>query len=346
MTNKIYSTLDIAKFICAFFIIAIHTGPLTDISETGNFMVVQILARMAVPLFFIISGFLLFSKIDGEREWNDYENFAILKHSVFRIIKLYIIWSVIYLPLNYILIHQDGITIIGILRYLRDFFFVGSYYHLWFLPSLIFSEIAVYFLLKHGSMKIALGICGIFYFVGMLGNVYPQILENIPYISTLLNIYLKIFVTMRNGLFFGMVFVAIGAYFAKHKMKIRQTSIIPFVAFMISMIGLVVECFMIQKYGYMQPLTSMYIMLIPSVSFLFMWLISIQLKEKDMYKGMRVLSILMYVSHIIFVVILNHLFPTMNSLLFYICVVLCTLIFSIIIYILSKKCTIIKNLYA
>lgn len=346
MTKKIYSALDLAKFICAFLIIGIHTGPLLDVSETANFVLIQVFSRIAVPLFFLISGFLLFSKMDGEREWNDYENVHILKNAVLRIIKLYVIWSIIYLPFNYLLIYKDGITIASILRYLRDFFFTGSYYHLWFLPSLVFAEVAVYYLLKHTSMKITLIISSVLYVIGMFGNVYPELIEKVPYVSIMFSAYIKVFVTMRNGLFFGMMFITLGAYFAKHKMNVNQNSVISFILCILSMIGLIVECFLIQMNGFMRPLTSMYIMLIPSVSFLFMWLITLQFKEKEIYKVLRILSILMYVSHIIFVIIMNTLLPTMNSLLLYSCVVICTLLFSICIYILSKKYSIFKNLYA
>ena len=85
MQKKTYCALDIAKFMSAFLVICIHTGPLLDINETANFVLVQIIARIAVPLFFIISGYLFFAKLDNEREWNDYANVTALKHYVFRL---------------------------------------------------------------------------------------------------------------------------------------------------------------------------------------------------------------------------------------------------------------------
>ena len=80
MERKNYYALDVAKLICALLVICIHTGPLLDISSDANFVLVQVLARLAVPLFFVISGFLFFQKIDLQREWNDYENMQALKH--------------------------------------------------------------------------------------------------------------------------------------------------------------------------------------------------------------------------------------------------------------------------
>ena len=150
MERKNYYALDIAKFISAFLVICIHCGPLLDVSETGNFVLVQIIARLAVPFFFVASGFLLFQKIDLQREWNDYENKAKLKHYVGRLCKIYLIWTILYLPFNYLLVSENGISLMEILRYLRDFFFTGSYYHLcfdcgssyriWFIVSCWFTE--------------------------------------------------------------------------------------------------------------------------------------------------------------------------------------------------------------
>ena len=101
MERKNYYALDIAKFISAFLVICIHCGPLLDVSETGNFVLVQIIARLAVPFFFVASGFLFFQKIDLQREWNDYENKAKLKHYFGRLFKIYFILTILYIQLNY-----------------------------------------------------------------------------------------------------------------------------------------------------------------------------------------------------------------------------------------------------
>ena len=53
--RKTYYALDVAKFISAFLVVCIHTGPLLDVDATGNFILVQILARLAVPFFFVAS---------------------------------------------------------------------------------------------------------------------------------------------------------------------------------------------------------------------------------------------------------------------------------------------------
>ena len=310
----------------------IHTGLLLDINETANFVLVQIIARIAVPLFFIISGYLFFAKLDNEREWNDYANVTALKHYVFRLGKLYLIWSIFYLPFNYLLVRGDGLHAMTFLRYLRDFFFPGSYYHLWFLPALMVAVCAVYVLRRYVSLTTTIIISALLYLIGMLGNVYPQMIQ--------------LFVTTRNGIFFGMLFISLGAYFAQGRMVVSRSTLGPFIGFVLSLCALFGECFFLREQGYMHDLASMYLMLVPTVAFLFITLLSIDLKVKELYKTLRVLSLLIYVSHLMFVVVVTALFPTMNALLQYGIVALSSLLFALIIYTLAKHFPIFKHLYA
>lgn len=346
MQKKTYCALDIAKFISAFLVICIHTGPLLDTNETANFVLVQIIARIAVPLFFIISGYLFFTKLDNEREWNDYANVAALKHYVFRLGKLYLIWSILYLPFNYLLVKGDGVHAMTFLRYLRDFFFTGSYYHLWFLPALMVAVCAVYVLRRYVSLTTTLIISALLYLVGMLGNVYPVMIEELPYIGRAYHSYIQLFVTTRNGIFFGMLFISLGAYFAKGRMAVNRSPFAPFIGFVLSLCALFGECFILRNNGYMYDLASMYLMLVPTVAFLFVTLLSLDLKERAFYKTMRVLSLLIYVVHLMFIVAITALFPTMNSLLRYGVVAFLSLLFACIVCTLAKRFPLLKHLYA
>ena len=191
--------------------VCIHTGPLLDVDATGNFILVQILARLAVPFFFVASGFLFSVSWISKREYNDYENKAQLKHYLWRLCKFYIIWTILYLPFTYLLLKgQDGITVNSVLLYVRDFFFTGSFYHLWFLPALLVAVPVVYICL----FKLGLGKTILFgfllYLIGMAGNVYGGYLMQIPGIQSVYQAYLQVFSTTRNGLFFGVMFIAMG----------------------------------------------------------------------------------------------------------------------------------------
>lgn len=60
--KKSYAGIDDFRLIAALLIVAIHTSPLASFSETGDFILTRIFARVAVPFFFTTSGFFLVSR--------------------------------------------------------------------------------------------------------------------------------------------------------------------------------------------------------------------------------------------------------------------------------------------
>ena len=57
--DKYYSGIDWFRLFAALLVIAVHTSPLSGISETGDFILTRVIARIAVPFFFMTSGFFL-----------------------------------------------------------------------------------------------------------------------------------------------------------------------------------------------------------------------------------------------------------------------------------------------
>lgn len=344
MQEKNYYGLDIVKFISAFLVIAIHTAPLLEISERANFIFVQVIARIAVPFFFITSGFLFFRKVDMSREWNDYENIRYLKHYLFRIFRIYALWTIVYLPCNYLILQGDGgITFASILRYLRDVCFNGSYYHLWFLPALMFAVFAVYMLHSRFRLKTIMIISLILYLIGMLGNVYGNFLYDIPLISSVFHIYTKVFVTTRNGLFFGMIYIAMGACVASKTMLTPMKG--RYLGFLLSIALLCVECYALRRLGIMHDLASMYLMLLPTVWFLFAIVISFMFEKHAIFYFLRAASLLIYTSHLLFIVVSNILFPELSNLYTYIVAAGGAFLFAVLIYALSKKIPFLRYVY-
>ena len=46
-----YTGIDVFRLVAAVLIITIHTSPLVGLSETGDFILTRIVARVAVPCF-------------------------------------------------------------------------------------------------------------------------------------------------------------------------------------------------------------------------------------------------------------------------------------------------------
>jgi peptidoglycan/LPS O-acetylase OafA/YrhL len=82
---------------------------------------------MAVPFFFIASGFLLAKKL--QLPLHKEENIDIIKKYLIRIVKLYLIWNIIYLLLAIIgFILEKSTPLMSIYLYLRGLFLVGQQY--------------------------------------------------------------------------------------------------------------------------------------------------------------------------------------------------------------------------
>lgn len=51
--NKYYSGIDWMRLIAAVLVITIHTSPLASYNTTGDFILTRVIARVAVPFFFM-----------------------------------------------------------------------------------------------------------------------------------------------------------------------------------------------------------------------------------------------------------------------------------------------------
>ena len=292
------NAIDLAKFICAAFVVAIHVAPFGSTNGTGvisyfNFFIQDYLARIAVPFFFITSGYFLFRK-------TDMNNFDIkpAKQYVIRLIKLYLIWSLIYFPvkLGSIITDKKGI-LHGISTYFKDFIFSTSYSHLWYLNALIFAT-AILSLLLYKRVKPAILIAGggIFYLLGLFGQSWFGFLEPLrnTFVWDILKSVQSLIITTRDGLFDGLIFVGIGMLFAYYEIKLTRKQSVA--GLTVSLILLFVESFGLQYLGYSRSHDT-YLFLVPTAFFLFAVIRDIKLPDNPKYKRMRILSSLIYFIH-------------------------------------------------
>jgi serine/alanine racemase len=222
------------KFICVFLVVAIHVAPLSSYSQLLDYEVRNWLARIAVPFYFIASGYFLFRK-------TTYENFneKIALTYACRIFRLYIIWTIIYFPLSLkikILGNEKG-AVHGFIDWIRNFIFTGSYNQLWYLNATVVAALILTFCL-HKKMKIRTIMClsTLLYGIGLLGQAYFVLLKplrNFEIIWQFLKLVQKCIVTTRNGLFEGFFFMGIGMVFAYKPIIMKlKTAIIGFVGSM------------------------------------------------------------------------------------------------------------------
>ena len=139
--KTVYPNLDIAKFVMAFLVILIHARPFAETAPAADFLISDVVARVAVPLYFAISGFLLFRKLEyenGKVKWCAANRMRLVRY-LKRIGLTYIIWSGVYIVWQFPYWYQIGWWGMQAIKdCVASLFFSGCYYHTWFLLSLIY----------------------------------------------------------------------------------------------------------------------------------------------------------------------------------------------------------------
>lgn len=224
MDTKKYNSIDLCKFIMAFGVIAIHTHPLENCtSDVANNLLDSVVA-MAVPFFFLSTGFLLAQKLQYPF-YNDGNAKIIIKY-IRRMLKLYLIWEIVYFPWAAIHFHSLNMTLTeSVLDYLQGIIFVGELYnswHLWYLLSTIYALLFFLFEIKRKRSDLAIIIIGcvfllvsvgITYLVGYYEGEVPEILEIVKVVVAN---------TIRSGrIFLGFFYIPVGMVLAKKDMNLR-----------------------------------------------------------------------------------------------------------------------------
>lgn len=95
-TNR-SSGIDQFRLIAAVMVIAIHTFPFASINEGLDQVVTLTLFRVAVPFFFMVTGYYVLGPYAERR---NYPKRWRIDQTMLELLKLYLIASLLYLPLS------------------------------------------------------------------------------------------------------------------------------------------------------------------------------------------------------------------------------------------------------
>lgn len=214
--KKEFAGIDFAKIIAAFLVAAIHIPPLADISAGASELFSQVICRIAVPFFFLCSGFFLGEKI---KEWGKVKQYLIY------IGKMYVFWTLCYFPqmLDRFWEQENSIWK-NVTELLRRFFLVGSYIQLWYLLATIVAVLLLYLCVSRLKIKegVLLAVILVLYLIGTAGNAYRHVWDEMPQVASAIKQYQNVFFMTRNGLFFGFPFIAAGYLIAVHRDGIKK----------------------------------------------------------------------------------------------------------------------------
>ena len=336
--------LDLMKFICAILIIIIHANPFGNKILSYGFR--NILCTIAVPFFFISSGYIFISKINSLK--TDEEKWQYYKKYILRLIKMYLCWSAVYFVFVLIKWNRAGFSGFLVLEYIRDFFFEGSYSTIWFLPALISAASIVFFLSRKVSYGKVFLIAIPFYACALIGSAYRHLAEAIPVLSWALDIYYTLFDTIKNGVLVGFIYVALGGVFASGELNLKMSKLTNLILIGIFFILLAIEelgiSYMRWSFG-----CDNVIMLVPLSVLIFNFVLNTQLKDNDIYLKLRKYSLLMFLCQripisIIELFMANTVLYT-SPLVFFVAVLGSTLLISWAIINLTGKIKALKYFY-
>ncbi len=309
-----YNSIDVIKVCMSILVVAIHTHPEYNFAEIVKELIRGVYT-IAVPFFFIASGFLVWHKIaDASIE----EKQEKLKKWISKTIRLYMVWTAIYLPFTIYGFWHDGVSVAkSALVFVRNFLLVGENYlswPLWYLLGMLVAGCIIFLIINRGYKNRTLYIVAFaFAICGALLNYCSQhhLLVNIT------DVYFKLFHTTRNGFFEGLPYITIGIAIASgHIIKQKKILTALFLGSLVfHMMGIKLATFV-------------------TVYALFCIVIQFDLPNRNdsFYANCRLTSTIIYFVHMIWVGLLTLLLPIkLSPLWLFVLVVLLSFVTAIFV---------------
>lgn len=247
------------------------------------------IANLCVPVFFVISSFFFFRKIHNLQTDDQRKKQLWLFEK--RVITLYLFWFIIQFPYIIYLRKYDMHSIISWII-MRDFFLGGTFIASWFLGAMITGIPLIYIMRKNTLCKIfgSIVIFAIYMYIynanklpddyQMLDRWYRYHIES-PFLS------------LPRGIFWLMI-----GYYCSSQNFLKNMRRIPYYI----VISLLVFILLLS------PLYPIEYVSIPMVIILFYYVYRLSMRESDIYKKLRIYSIIIYCAHGTVLAALSFLF--------------------------------------
>ena len=291
--------IDLFRYVAAILIIMIHTSPLESVNEIADFILTREVARIAVPFFFMVSGYyvvyIFYRKTVDEKQ--------VFLRMLGKLGTMYLIASIIYFPVRiYTGYFANGISISMILK---DLLFDGTFYHLWYLPAAMLGIILIYLLSRKLSIQQSLAVSVILYGIGLFGDSYYGIIEH-NVVGKLYSGMFHLFTYTRNGIYFAPVFLLLGVLVREKvekgaiQMNVLKGISVCSALFVVSFIALITEGLLLHQYQ-IQRHDSMYLMLLPVMYFGYQLLLMVPPIGRKMNRKIPMMVYLIHPLMIVFV---------------------------------------------
>lgn len=220
-------SVDALRLCLAVMVVFLHCNPASDLSPMLSYVTGNGLYRVAVPAFFMLSGYFFFPAVQAGRA----------KGYVQRIGLLYYLWMLLYLPLWY-----SALQVEAPLRSLLLLAF--GWWHLWYLASLACCALLMVWL-RNLSTRRMLGLAAVLFGVGV-ALMYAMLMRWLvpegvfPGPGNWLN---------RNGLFLGLPFFLIGFVVRREGWERRLPAPLLWTAALTGLALLLLEAWAVRTYA-------------------------------------------------------------------------------------------------
>lgn len=196
-TLKRNISLDLLKLAMAFMVVGLHARFLSEISKFAEFLFVNGIFRIAVPIFFIINGFYFYSILIKKKELEWFKKVGIL----------YLVWMTFY---SYFWFNLPGMSTSEIFDLVAKFLI--GYQHLWYVSGMIGAALIILLINKLNTSFIITSVL-----VTFLIGVFIQYAGNYHlFQGSDLDIAFNETWVHRNFLFFAFPFFTIGFLINKY----------------------------------------------------------------------------------------------------------------------------------
>lgn len=224
----------------ALFVVINHLNPLDKYIMEGSlgYNLYCFIIPFAVPFFYLSAGFFLGKKIENIDSFNN-NDYAIIKKTLFKVIKIYIVFTLIYLPITiYGFVHSDVSILKSLLIFIRNFLLIGENYNswiLWYILSEIYGLLLIYILRNKVNKNRYFIIIGtIIFLFGLSINFF----NNITFKSNLFVFIQKClkFIIPNGRILNSLLYISLGIFISKHE-KIKKKSLCIFLIILLLVIN-------------------------------------------------------------------------------------------------------------
>lgn len=336
MTKKVYKSIDLAKFIAAILVVAIHTKPFAGNVNIDYYF--TSFCRLAVPFFFITTSFFFFINEKPD-----------IKRYTKRLTILYLLWFVIELPIVYyrFFVIYDKALHIQILNFARSLVFNNTWLASWFIMACILSVNLIYYFSKWFDNKKLLAIGGVAYLISLSCSGYSGFVDLfLSEKGVRFHEILSFVFVPANSFIVAIVYVALGKIVAEWIQRGNGNLINKSCNVWLIILFFILGCFEIYLIQWSAKTNDAFMVLPFITFFILIWLLKTNLNvPTHICQYMRSMSILIYILHPLFNFLNPILFDVDFGIKLFIITFLQSLFTAFSIVILSKRFHLLKRFF-